>query len=905
MSYSNQQIAKQIADLLNKNKIAIFQKGKTSNTGINKEISVTVDGKVVKALGWNVSTPGEVTVFWDTENKRYVAWKEQPSSLKRTTILANRKTRGIKKYLWEYFIKVLQPNSIEGFDADVVLGLNNYDVVGITNTGNSYIVFLNQNYKVFVATGTNTYNYDLTSQKISYSDYDFHGGNILRGYNRYISPNYEDEVENNNLPNNYYDSGGSNNMISGSGFIYAVPPNYNIYFLSEITTQRIPYVLRYPGLAAGLGGGNTFLSDGIETVYFGIPMTRFPCQDGFTISSSGTYSKTKEGEYGSFENEESSFTSNGSAKIGHSYTSFGYRALSGRTVSHSYTWNCTREGKMATKIELTDLSLNGLIPQDDLYSTEEYIDTYSEDLSTEAYEKYTIESQPRTDPITIENVGGFIDVYTGGGNDLTWENLIIESFENTTQSMNYTGSFTKTQEIPFQIYDDKVIYLLENITRTDVGSSTLTVNKSKLTDKSTTPITVTNTLTETLNGTLSYTQIDQVKKWDNNSFIQGLNCFFGVGYSSTITRFSEITITRPPVYPTVRIRSFLNGVFQNVQTSYGYGVDQLGRTNKNSITLVDDSLNSEYPNFMSIYVKNNEYLIKHREAGLSLSFITKNNNVYEYFDDVEINTTINISLTNYNLNLYRIGICAGWSALDKDLVTSSGSSYTDFYPYTLSTTYTYEYEDTSNDEAVWLPVFGTRSPYQFVVTTNPHWVANYDGIEVDIFLKQTNGEHLHCIGILHINYQELETTDNFNNTYTYTNLDNGGYDLEITEIVGIEYVAIPSYYVENNEDSILVISRDNYTSWICTLADNFYDISSNLYITNDDKLELSVVERKNTINLETLRVDIYQFNTTSLKWERKPNVTSLVSSLSEVSNYLSYHPTPSNSRKKKKKPPRS
>ncbi len=160
MSYNDQQIAKQIASLLKSKQTPIFQKGTTSSTGINKELTVRLtNGKVVRALGWNVSTPGEVNVFWDAQNKRYVAWKEEASSLKRRTVLANRKTRpDEKKYLWEYFIKVLQPSSIEGFDADVVLDLTGYTPLGITNTGDGYIALLKNTNDIFnlITETTNT-----------------------------------------------------------------------------------------------------------------------------------------------------------------------------------------------------------------------------------------------------------------------------------------------------------------------------------------------------------------------------------------------------------------------------------------------------------------------------------------------------------------------------------------------------------------------------------------------------------------------------------------------------------------------------------------------------------------------------------------------------------------------------
>ena len=139
MSYTNTQIAKQIASLLKQKQTPIFQKGTTASTGINSEITVRLtNGKVVRALGWNVTTPGQVTVFWDAQNKRYVAWKESvSSSLKRKTLLANRKTRPDEtRYLWEYYVKILQPSSVEGFENDSNFIVGDYSRISITNLVN-------------------------------------------------------------------------------------------------------------------------------------------------------------------------------------------------------------------------------------------------------------------------------------------------------------------------------------------------------------------------------------------------------------------------------------------------------------------------------------------------------------------------------------------------------------------------------------------------------------------------------------------------------------------------------------------------------------------------------------------------------------------------------------------------
>ncbi len=209
MSYTNQQIAQLIAQNLAKNKQPIFQKGTTTSTGINREINVSVGGKVVRALGWNVDTPGEVNVFWDAQNKRYIAWKEETRSLKRKVVLAKRKVRPDDKKITILYNFVVAQNGglLEGFARDKNLSIEdidvtNYEVIGVTNTGNSFTIILkNQNDYFFIDTDkTQTllqispsnfdsgvipafyyYGSELLRSTLDYRDDRFTGGYLLNG----------------------------------------------------------------------------------------------------------------------------------------------------------------------------------------------------------------------------------------------------------------------------------------------------------------------------------------------------------------------------------------------------------------------------------------------------------------------------------------------------------------------------------------------------------------------------------------------------------------------------------------------------------------------------------------------------------------------------------------------------
>jgi hypothetical protein len=100
-----------------------------------------------------------------------------------------------------------------------------------------------------------------------------------------------------------------------------------------------------------------------------------------------------------------------------------------------------------------------------------------------------------------------------------------------------------------------------------------------------------------------------------------------------------------------------------------------------------------------------------------------------------------------------------------------------------------------------------------------------------------------------------------------------------------------SYLGFYNENYTIVISKTDFTAFIT----NFilpYPEQVNLY-QKDGFIELAVSQAPDTIDeQEEWYADIYRF-TSTLNWERRPNAVSPLSELSAVSDFISYHPDPS------------
>lgn len=863
MTYTNTQIAKQIASLLNKNKTPIFQKGNTSSTGINKEITVRLtNGKVVRALAWNVSTPGQVTVFWDAQNKRYVAWKEETSSLKRKTILANRKTRpDEKKYLWEYFIKVLQPNSVEGFDADVTLDLTGYTPVGITNTGSGYVVVLqNGDDYLFV-------NDNVTTEK-ELIDFNYIGLDYFIKF-KSVNPTYTTNETIITIPSGfgytpsfargltqYLSSGRSQNkIITRTGENYNTSDSLEIYNRIYINDQNVSY--------------NTF--SGYNPPPFAplIPQAPVPTQGGNGWSL-----------YGSFG-------------FGESYTKSVTRNVPYKkesVINKNSSKNTTEIKEITLVTGLSETTIELLKT-----TTESGNFTRSSELNTSVTETWTgLQYYQFTSGSTGSSLI-LLSNYVGSGSGFNSEN----------------GTFNRT-EIEIGDYllltdvDEKKHKIQTKIDETVTVNETITISADCETDiadmsyincgDQTVVKTINQNNTVNINASYNLTEeseefylLDYMLFTDNIGIYSKINNHTKRTVSTTITDNQAFSIADEtsgvglpgttgsifsfdtygisfysPIYKENKLEN-LTTTTRNLKERYLSEV-QTSALNKQE---VEEVLLDYLKYFVCIQIGNVTYKIKDYPADYKNHF---------FFRSSLTTLTIgqSVTLTRDNSSGFNIGL--------------------------------------SDDNEFYYKRKLKKATYTFIrngagtVTTD---TENYEYYNSDFYLPSADCVVYQISNGVCTKWTATIQSFGYTNSYTF----NGG----TNEYRNFDKITITlntstpdAFYFWSNiyYNKIIVETSDNSTLSLLTYLRDFDGKkNSNIYTVLDENgnetVELAIAETPTTTTPNMLRADIYRFNTTSLKWERRPNAITPVSPLTEVSDFVSYHPTASNSRKKRNRLPRS
>ena len=188
---SDNKLISKICDTLQK-QIPAFQKGIASTCGVGKDIYVTINGKTIKAFSYNITSPGQVNVFYDNTNKKYIAWTEQINKVIHSNTLRLRKTRFsriVEKLLYPF--KVLTQDTtifVQGFNKDVDTE-NIGNLIGLVNTGNDYLS-ISRDRNIF---SFNDVNQTLINSMFStgYIPYLFWvGGNFITSNVLYVNYNY-------------------------------------------------------------------------------------------------------------------------------------------------------------------------------------------------------------------------------------------------------------------------------------------------------------------------------------------------------------------------------------------------------------------------------------------------------------------------------------------------------------------------------------------------------------------------------------------------------------------------------------------------------------------------------------------------------------------------------------------
>jgi hypothetical protein len=857
MSYSNQQIAQLIAQSLSKNKQPIFQKGYTTSTGINRQINVNVGGKVVRALGWNVDTPGEVNVFWDAQNKRYVAWKEDTHSLKRKVLLSKRKVRPTddKKITILYNFVVAQDGGLlEGFSADENLNLSDYTVKNIINVGDNYfsVYKLSNNSYAF---SNNTGNVLVTISNSDFANNSFYINDF------YLSA-YKTQTTVSVIPTIYYTSNGGGTLYNGTFFPstprYAgnIPQGYlpNDDYYIENDTCTTTYILKAVD-NVNRGNINQVITHSLtgrtdtptlwDYTYAGsytIPHQRATlCVDGYTLDN---------------QNENVNID-----------------VVSSRTFQETAT----------ERIQTTSTTYNNSrVSSYDLGTASNPIYDIQYNISAQGSINQVIK-KPRLYKINVRILNTYLEPVWGGdgwpspGN--TWDPILEGTI--STVVVVVSGSFYSTtptfpiaytiesESFTFNAGDQTTYYLRKTDDFYPIGTDWFDLWKAATRIK--------------LNNEISYHFIES-----QAGFLFPTGYFYVTGapnisieydppeeiYSDSVRLYDDsysivgnssvVTVTENYSFQNTQNSSMLNNVncvmyqqsINNLTQQYIYNYSQTYPNTSGSVFTFERYEETTYANpqitYLVVAIKNNAYYITD----------WKNNTI-----DAEDRFAFFTYDNNYSLEV--------------GSVTFEGYSMCGIYNN--YATYASNDAPIKKEKRVFQNTYNETSTNEvlsrFTVNTF-NWVSK----EVVIF-QSVGGQVIKAIG-------------------SVSSADDSASPNEIT--VSISEVTTETYQIvsEDYVNGLIISSAADYTMMLVEYFNN-YKTQANLYLTADenglDILELAIAQiPTDTVKQKEHYADIYRFNTTSLKWERRPNGVSSLSQLSEIPEHISYHPTPINKERKKR-----
>jgi hypothetical protein len=875
MSYSNQQIAKQIASLLKNKQTPIFQKGTTASTGINKELSVRLtNGKVVRALGWNVSTPGEVTVFWDAQNKRYVAWKEETNSLKRTTILANRKTRpDEKKYLWEYFIKVLQPSSIEGFDADVALDLTGNPLFVANMGGSDYNVALIAGNNETIVTTNGTY---------TIGGYPSVAGHLLE---RFV---YSSFVDTNTVTTDVEIAVGFQQSVAG---IYTVSPFYRRNTdnnkeeveISETSDEYIFSANRKTQQNARFTAYGEPIQ-GLRSQYFErIVNPGIILNQGSEIFSLSTGENLFQGTL-SLLGTPSFIPGTGYVEVyGNTdwevLTTAGGFIRSKRSSTHSIPFSVENKEDNYSNESLTDVSKHRYLLLDDYYD----VDVTRTTVETNTFSlNFNFTSQQDTDVVNVwiglgsPTVGGgpsgrsehylqSISVTGGGtGNYESVSNRVVE----TSYVNPIIQDVSKSTSLSRDTYNKNVTYSQNStLTTNNIVMGGFTISTFYYSESGTCVYNYDLNLLTTSTFNFSETATTIRNGVESIVFATTNFVLYTYGeYQETTTKVIGSAQTSTNVN-TISANAF-SVAFMNARLApwyfLPYGAGYITHEIKDyTITETTEWIKTHPP--ISCVVEIN---------GVSYEIKDEYDNYKKHFFLRCASTGIVDGVNIFNIIQYRMGLGNNnqWEQKRKLRKIIRLLTYTNSVLASSSTTY-------ESHQTGFYDFTGSVDVVEFIDGK----IYLYDG-DIVSFGYNTS-----------VDTSYLETR--FPTTVTITVDQESKRELQI-HTLNLRLNGGNGIGVYPKDDALVMLLYClNDTATV-----NGYTITDE---QGNETVELAISQTPTTTNPEKLYVDIYRFNTTNKTWERRPNAVTLVSPLTAVSDFVSYHPTPSNSRKKKKKPPRS
>lgn len=151
--------------------------------------------------------------------------------------------------------------------------------------------------------------------------------------------------------------------------------------------------------------------------------------------------------------------------------------------------------------------------------------------------------------------------------------------------------------------------------------------------------------------------------------------------------------------------------------------------------------------------------------------------------------------------------------------------------------------------------------------------------DIDIYTKQPSGLFLKYTGVILSETHSNNTNSADEEWVTYTSIT-----VTVTEPTETTFI--------NSDNNTIIIPSNDYNEWVWHNIKNYIS-QCNIYKTLDEQgnevVELAISQvPTETAEQDEWYADIYRFNTTSLKWERRPNGVSALSELTSPSDFISY-----------------
>ncbi len=754
------------------------------------------NGEVVQAKAATAINKAKVLVATDEAGKHY-AYAEGEGTAPVTTrqITRQRPRRKPADPDNDYFFKVLQADGlIEGFDDDIDLDLSGYTAIGITNTGDGYLVIL-QDGNSYIFQSENSFNNVILSANLFNANiipfFFWSGGNLLRGLSEgaITSP-----LTNTNAT--YPD-------LVFFGWTWVHP----LQMGATTTSQLIDLYFR--GFFPGLTDINRRTDLG--SFIYGVYDVYYDFQNG-----------TEQRIFPELYNSTLSLPSPISI-----YSSRG-------TFYNTYGDNPVTPGN---KSENISISIN------EIQDGQQW--SYSISHSYSATHSYDL------DDGLIRNATGSIDYNQSLNIDyLVNQSSVIENcITRNTGLEKIVGSYSKQGSITEQVvytgegesakidvfpYETGYIRSTSQ-TRQSILSGNIVEERSYDTDITTKGITKTLITTERIMSEMSKnaTNITGATNGTPNS-------------SNTLTGTANRKNTTEIKQHNIIIESEDAAIVQQIERDVFFELDIV-----NDFHTETTEDNGSFYNKLTLFFGANEYTLGQDYIGF-----------YAYAEQVITGTTFTILPDDFDIGIDN----EYWK--NKTLVTRTVRTR----PSAL----------------------GTVSVASSTVINSECDLFAIEGVDVDIYINVA-GNNIFYNGTL--STVDCDTENASYNNVTYQKYTRSSLSLTVginTPLTAFPKNTLIDLFFDTSQDFVCIVPANDYTVLIINaLKNSAIKKCSNLYTVLDDNgnetVELAVSQiPTGTAEQDEWYADIYRFNTTSLKWERRPNGVSTLSELTSPSDFISY-----------------